>query len=334
MYDEIINKLDDIINSTLDTINQKQIQLGEVCHLLENESASLDDSIIKFQIESNHVKEEQINYTGDMETNEINNDRSMTNRVHLIQQLIEKVNKMNNKFETIESVLSGTFSTLLSNKDDDKNWGIRIIEAQEAERQRIARDMHDGPAQYLSNLILKTELCIKLLDKDIDRTRLELQSLKSVIRQTIDETRRLIYNLRPMSLDDIGLVPTLERMIDKVSQDSEFNVAFDVSDFNYDINSILSLTLFRIIQEALNNVKKHANAKQVIIKLCSTAKRVKLYIQDDGVGFCLKDNTLNLEEYKGFGLSVMKERITLLMGELEITSKVGKGTNINISIPI
>lgn len=91
--------------------------------------------------------------------------------------------------------------------------GLKIIKAQEEERQRVARDIHDGPAQMLSNVVLKAEICERLIDVDLDQARSELQNLKKIVRDSLQDVRKIIYNLRPMSLDDLGLIPTLQRYI-------------------------------------------------------------------------------------------------------------------------
>jgi len=260
--------------------------------------------------------------------------------IHLrsVRRIAEKADKLSQNFDMAFHVLSGDLQEITTKIDDMQNreiWGIKVIQAQEVERQRIARDMHDGPAQSLSNLILKTELCIKLLDKDVDRTRLELQTLKSLIRSTIDETRRLIYNLRPMSLDDLGLKPTLERYIDKTNEylDFEITLKYDIK-IDDQIDKIMTLTLFRIAQEALNNMKKYSKATYCLVEAILDGDTIELSISDNGIGFKMDQIKLNLEDNKGFGISMVKERTNLLLGEFSIVSKVGEGTIVKVRIPI
>jgi len=106
-------------------------------------------------------------------------------------------------------------------------WGFRIIKAQEDERQRVAREIHDGPAQSMSNVVLKAEVCEKLIDVDIEKARLELQNLKRIVRESLVDVRKIIYNLRPMSLDDLGLVPTLQRYTSTFRDENNIDVMFD-----------------------------------------------------------------------------------------------------------
>lgn len=264
--------------------------------------------------------------------------------VHLksVRKISEKADKLSNDFDVAYSVLSGDLKQITDKMEDIQNkeiMGLKIIQAQEIERKRVARDMHDGPAQSLSNLVIKTELCLKLIDKDIDRTKLELQNLKSHIRATIDETRRMIYNLRPMTIDDLGLVPTLNRLIDKIKEeDPDLGIQLKVKENKrYDpssIESMVNLTLYRITQEALNNVLKYAQATNVSIELSYEDEVIDLMVIDNGIGFVVESLKLNLDDNKGFGLSMMKERATLLNSEVNILSEVGKGTSIHIRVPL
>ena len=263
--------------------------------------------------------------------------------IHLksVRKITEKADILSNNFELAYGILTGNLKQITEKIDDIQNkeiWGLRVIQAQEAERRRIARDMHDGPAQSLSNLVLKSELCLKLLDKDIDRAKLELHSLKSLIRGTIDDTRRLIYNLRPMSIDDLGLIPTLERYIDKVEDKNDFSIELKVEFHNEskkeNISETISLTIFRIVQEALNNIQKYASANQVIIEVEFKENEIKVVIQDNGLGFEVDKIDKKLKDEKGFGLPMMKERVNLLLGKFVIMSELQKGTVIQVSLPI
>ncbi len=136
-----------------------------------------------------------------------------------VRNIVDKADKLSNDFELAHNMLHGSLKDLtehLGQYQNERLLGYRIIHAQEEERQRVARELHDGPAQSLSNISFKAEICLKLIDKDIDKAKMEMQILRGHIHDTIGETRELIYNLRPMSIDDLGLVPTLERYIDKV----------------------------------------------------------------------------------------------------------------------
>ena len=213
--------------------------------------------------------------------------------------------------------------------------GLKIIKAQEEERQRVARDIHDGPAQLMSNIVLKAEICDRLVDTDPIKAKEELKNLKSVVRETLQDVRKIIYNLRPMSLDDLGLIPTLQRYIFTFQQESKISVNFKTTGVYEDIKPEISLSIFRIVQEIINNVKKHAEASNVSINLEFLEKELRLNVEDDGKGF----NTEELKTRKdyinsGFGLYSMRERVELLNGKFEVNSAIGKGTRIDITVPL
>lgn len=212
--------------------------------------------------------------------------------------------------------------------------GLKIIKAQEEERQRVARDIHDGPAQMLSNVVLKAEICERLIDVDLDQARSELQNLKKIVRDSLQDVRKIIYNLRPMSLDDLGLIPTLQRYILTFQEESGISVSFITKGSEPELKSVISLTVFRIVQEALSNVAKHARANNAVTQLEFLEKNLKLYVYDDGIGFdTAKLNDRNEDITSGFGLVSMRERVELLGGDMRISSEPGKGTRLNIIIP-
>jgi two-component system sensor histidine kinase DegS len=213
--------------------------------------------------------------------------------------------------------------------------GLRIIKAQEEERRRVAREIHDGPAQSMSNVVLKAEICERLIDVDFFKAKQELQNLKAIVRESLQDVRKIIYNLRPMSLDDLGLVPTLERFIMTFQEESGISVSFKTRGLCTDIRPVISLTVYRIIQEAISNINKHSQAQNVVINLEFMDKELKLYIYDDGKGFNVDDLKARSNDMdSGFGLFSMRERVELLSGELEISSKPGKGTRLIIAIPL
>jgi len=126
---------------------------------------------------------------------------------------VEKADNLISQIGISLSYLTGDLENVSLQIEDMKQkrlLGIRIIKAQEEERQRVAREIHDGPAQSMSNIVLKAEICERLVDSDPEKAKDELRTLKSVVRDTLRDVRKIIYDLRPMSLDDLGLIPTLQ----------------------------------------------------------------------------------------------------------------------------
>lgn len=214
---------------------------------------------------------------------------------------------------------------------------LRILETQELERKRISMELHDTTVQNLTTLVHKTELCTKLIDIDSIRAKLELQTMTDTIRNTINELRGIIYDLRPMSIDDLGLVVTVQRFIKQmeVEDENSIPITFKVNNEEVKILPVINLTLFRIIQEAYNNTKKHAKADHFYITITYEKKEIEVEIKDDGIGFQLAlFQKENRQTNKNFGLSIMKERVELLTGTMNVVSGKSKGTDIIIKVPI
>jgi len=183
--------------------------------------------------------------------------------------------------------------------------------------------------------VLKAEICEKLIDVDLDKVREELKNLKKIARDCLQDVRRIIYNLRPISLDDLGLIPTLQRYIMTFQEDSGIAVTFKTRGVYDDLKPVISLTVFRIVQEAISNISKHANAQNVAINLEFLDDSLNLYVYDDGKGFNVEElKYRNSDINSGFGLFSMRERVDLLSGEFHISSEPGKGTRLNIKIPL
>lgn len=234
--------------------------------------------------------------------------------------------------------LNGNLDDILVTVDDmskKQYLGVKIIEAQEEERKRLARDMHDGPAQSMANILIKAEICERLIEIDRDKSKIELKNLKEIVRSTLNDIRKIIYDLRPMSLDDLGLVPTVERYVYNFIEETNIDVKMNVLGDMDGLESVVKIAAFRIIQESLNNIRKHSKANNVVISLEKSLSGLNVIITDDGVGFDVeaisnKDISIN----NGFGLMSMKERAELLNGKLHINSSPGVGTRVFLSIPI
>ena len=211
---------------------------------------------------------------------------------------------------------------------------VRVIKAQEEERQRVAREIHDGPAQSMANVVLRAEICEKLMLVDPGSVRRELHELKEMVKESLQEVRKIIFDLRPMILDDLGIIPTLKRFITELQKRTEMSIELIVlGGENQRFPSVLEVAIFRIVQEALNNIYKHAQARRCVIKLGVMLGRVNISITDDGCGFDTSGVMKNVE-IDCFGLLGMRERVELLDGQLRISSVAKKGSEIHVSIPV
>lgn len=259
----------------------------------------------------------------------------------LIEQQKENLHLLRKKETDYREIICWTKSISVVETETEKyqldESKIHMLEVQEMERQRIARELHDSATQNLVALVNKLDFCSSLTDIDSIRCRLEIQSVIKYLKDTITDIRETIYDLRPMAFDDIGMDVALEQFIDKVKSASNLHITVEDKDDilkNNGLKMIFKLSVFRIIQEACNNVVRHAKAKTINICLRKVENMLWLSIEDDGIGFEYNEmECRGKEDNSGFGLSMMKERAYLLSGDFQIESEKEKGTKITVKIP-
>ena len=207
-----------------------------------------------------------------------------------------------------------------------ENDRLEILSMQEAERKRIAEDLHDTTVQDLVHLSQQLELAILYLDKDTIQTKKELFEARNNIKKIIEDMRETIYDLRPMAFDDIGWESAIENLKNNLEENNDINVIFNICNIdNYD--SLIKITIYRIIREACQNILKHANASKMVVNMKENTNSISLMIMDDGIGIGEYDRMNH------FGLSMVKEKVGLLSGRLSIITNEN-GTTIDITIPI
>ena len=208
-----------------------------------------------------------------------------------------------------------------------------VINAQEAERQRLSRQMHDGPAQALSNFIVQTEIANRLLDIDAKRAKEELDNLKNSAMNTFKEVRTFIFELRPMMLDDLGLFPTVRRYVDNFKEQTGAEINLTLKGSERRLESYLEVMIFRAIQELIGNAYRHNQNNpvkpQINIHISMDENVTRISVTDNGKGF----DPAVVENKQGLGLMLIRERVELLGGFLEIDSQVGKGARITFQVP-
>ena len=308
------------IREKIQEYNERIKKLNQKIAELSGYTSSGDVLFSTLAIKEENEKNEYLNQVGDLQTCIFD----LQDRMVQIQDRIEKIKSLGSlvdKQVVCEVTEESTFEK------------IRSLEIQEEERKRISREIHDATVQNLTTLVHKTEFCTKLMDRDVKRAKLEMQGMKDTLRKTIDELRVIIYQLRPMSIDDIGLIATLQRVAKQNNTENK-SVIMIINVVNREIQtmSVINITLFRVIQEAFLNTMKYANATQFVITIVYEDNRIRVILQDNGVGFDM--NELESKRKKHFGLSIMKERIEALSGVLEIYSEINKGTEIQIEVPI
>jgi two-component system sensor histidine kinase DegS len=204
-----------------------------------------------------------------------------------------------------------------------------VIQAQEAERHNLSSKMHDGPAQALSNFILQVEIAQRLFDLDLDQAREELDLLKATANATFTKVRDFIFELRPMMLDDLGLIPTLRHYFEAFKEQSALEVQFTASGTERRLDGYLEIMIFRAVQELVSNAARHSKANSIRVHIDTSENRVGVDVEDDGHGFNV-DQALE----GSMGIKVIKDRVEILQGEFNIDTAIGQGTRIGFTIPL
>ncbi|WP_069998353.1 sensor histidine kinase [Cellulosilyticum sp. I15G10I2] len=252
-------------------------------------------------------------------------------------QNIDSAEKIVGQISVALSYLEGDMLSALggTDKNSEMYLGIKILEAQEDERRRIVRDIHDGPAQHMANAIMKVDICDMVIQKDLTEGLKELASLKESVKIALKEVRNIIFDLRPMSLDDLGLNQTIREMIKSITKESKMDVKLLLKPIQEEIEPIIQVAVYRIIQEVFNNIKKHARAKNVAVKLDFGTKYLMLILSDDGVGFNVEETLKHVKNRaSSYGLIGIIDRVNQLQGKIEIKSSQGAGTTYTVKLPI
>ena len=251
--------------------------------------------------------------------------------------LIDTIDRADQLISQISVVMNYLTSDLkqvgevLEDAKAKQDFGLKIIEAQEEERKRLSREIHDGPAQMLANVIMRSDLIERVFrERGPDEAFSEVNSFKKMVRSALYEVRRIIYDLRPMALDDLGLVPTLRKYLQTIE---EYHKNSKITFVNLGLERRLptkyEVALFRMIQESVQNALKHANACEIKVKLEITNNDITVLIKDNGGGF-----DTSIKKPESFGMIGMRERVDLLDGDITFDSKIGKGTAVWIRVPL
>jgi signal transduction histidine kinase len=209
---------------------------------------------------------------------------------------------------------------------------LSIIEAQENERRRISRELHDGLGQLLSATKLKLGMFEFVQSQNKEKFNELIKEVDTIISKAIVEARRISHDLRPTTLDDFGLIPALRILCQEFSKLTGIKVKFQVSQLLERIDPKVEIAIYRIIQESFNNISKYAEATEVILDLYRKENFVYVRVKDNGIGFDMDEAVKNKKMGRGFGLLNMKERAELVGGKVDILSSAGKGTEVLLEI--
>lgn len=254
-------------------------------------------------------------------------------RLQILLQTIERAENLVNQVNVATSYLTSDFDNVdeaIGKSKSTLEYSLRIIEVQEEERKRLSREIHDGPAQMMANVLLRSDLIERTYrEKGADSAFQEIASLKEMVRQALTEVRRIIYDLRPMTLDDLGLVPTLRKYMDTIEEyNKEIRLNFLSSGKEERLPNNYETAIFRLVQEGISNAIRHGKASKITVEMNWLKDQVEINVTDNGTGF-----DQGIVKNQSFGLAGMKERIELVEGEFLINSSPGNGTILMFHIP-
>ncbi|MEP7152766.1 MAG: sensor histidine kinase [Nitrospira sp.] len=239
------------------------------------------------------------------------------------------LNEISEHVETEQS-LRASEHALATSRQELQDLAARLLTAQEEERRRISRDLHDDINQRLAMLVVQVESLDSTLPSSAHTCSKELRSIQDRLTELSDDVRHLAYQFHPSILDDLGLTVALQRLVDDCATRSNIQGRFEAHPAPRRLPQNISTCLYRIAQECLANVVKHARATRVVVSLSSTTENVTLNVEDDGVGF---DTEGVIEGPRGLGLVSMTERVRLVRGTVTIDSTPHQGTRLHITVP-
>jgi len=337
-YSRLKNELDEIKVKIIDHIDQsdkleKKVKLSR--QRLSEVSKNFD-RYTEFEIQEVYEKTHklQTDYAILQQDELILRERrdELERRLISLDQTIERAENLANKISVVLPYLHDDFrqvNEMIENAKEKQRFSLKIIQAQEDERRRISREIHDGPAQMLANILLRSELVDRAVrEQTVDQALKEIQSIRKMLRSSLREVRRIIYDLRPMALDDLGIVPTIRKYVTTTAEYTNLDIEFITLGDEKRLEQEYEVTLFRVMQESLQNAIKHSEGSKIVVRLEIGESFLSLMVTDDGKGFDPEQ-----KKDKTFGLVGMKERVEMLKGKLLVESSSEKGTRIYINIP-
>lgn len=255
-------------------------------------------------------------------------------RLRSLSDTIERADHIVNQVNVVLNYLVSDLKNVgqaLEQAKLKQDFSMRIIAAQEDERKRLSREIHDGPAQMMAHVLMRSDLIERVYrDKGIEQALKELHELKSNVRNALSEVRRIIYDLRPMALDDLGVVPTLKKYLSTVEEyNSGVTIHFQSIGADRRLSPDIEVSLFRLVQEGVNNAIKHAKPTEIWVKMEWRKNDVNVIVKDNGIGF----NKDNMAKGQSFGIIGMQERLELMQGTMKIASELHKGSTFLFQVP-
>ncbi len=335
--------IDGLIEELQAELEQSRRALRETTMMIEQSQSELAKLVQRNSSVTGHLQQMQ----GQIESLSRNDIRMAYNAAMDTQQRLLVMRGQLEKLQTEQKNLQRTITRLentLRVVEEQAGKGSRkgnslamlemVVKVQEAERLRLSRQMHDGPAQALSNFIVQTEIAMRYFEMDPVKAKEELQALKQSAFTTFQKVRTFIFELRPMMLDDLGLFPTMRRYIESFKEQTGVEVALNLKGQEKRLDPYLEVMIFRALQELMGNAVRHnldaANRVMLTVQVVAEEHLVKVSVSDTGKGFDAEE----IAEGDGLGLKLIRERVELLGGFMDIDSVPGSGARISFQVPL
>ncbi len=324
-------------------IDQSKRALRETTMMIEQSQAELAKLVQRNAAVAGHLQQIQ----GQFESMSRNDIRMTYNaaldtqqRLLVMRGQLEKLQTEQKNLQRTITLLEGILKTIEEDMAGGKGGRSNsramlemVVKAQEAERLRLSRQMHDGPAQALSNFIVQTEIAMRYFEMDPVKAKEELQHLKQSALTTFQKVRTFIFELRPMMLDDLGLYPTVRRYIESFKEQTGVDVALNLKGQERRLEPYLEVMIFRALQELMGNAVRHNQDApgriSLTVQIVAEERLVKVSVSDTGKGFDLEEASKS----GGLGLKLIRERVELLGGFMDVDSAPGAGARVSFQVP-
>lgn len=327
-------KINEVIDA-VDTLERKDKLMRQKLVKVSKKFESFAEAEVKEVYE--HAADVRLEYKMKQQEEKTLRQRRSSLEVNLKQaeDILRSAEKLIGQVSVAMNFLAGELGQVsLVDNEMSFEFGVKVLEAIETEKRKISREIHDGPAQSIANIIMKADIAKAVFKTDIQKGFDELDVLKDTVRDTLKEIRHIIYELRPGPLEYNSLTYAIESLVEDFKTYCGCDVIFKSNVERTDIDGSMQIAVYRLIQESLTNIKKHAEAKQVYIVLEYTPKFIQVKIQDDGKGFQVDaffaDNNIGTS----YGLKGMKERIEQISGIFKCESQENFGTKIIFKVPV
>ncbi|MFP3852856.1 MAG: histidine kinase [Anaerolineales bacterium] len=342
--EQVVEKtpLETMIEELQADLNQVTTKLSEINMLIEQSQGEVDKLAQRNANITNRLHQIQSNFDtipreDILSTYEMAQDAQQ--RLFTMRGQLEKLESDRKHLEGRENLIRDVLGLIEgapnidTGSDDEatRDLGVeQVIEAQEEERRKISRQIHDGPAQALSNFILQTEIVMRLYDNDRENARAELGNLKDAASNTFAKVRDFIFDLRPMMLDDLGLAPTIRRYAEAFEEKSGLDINVVITGTERRLAPHREVLAFRAVQEMLANTRAHAQATQVKVMLDMDEDQIRAVVEDNGIGF--DPAVMEDDESRPGGLRRLRDRVSQIGGDVEVDSSES-GTRVIMSLP-